>query len=585
MSVLLTCPECQKRLKVDNSVVGKKIKCPGCAAVFAAAVSAPQEEPPADDDEVPVASRRPSGPTSERKETIRTDPKPPPARPAEDDEEDDRPRRRAARKDRKDDEDDRPRPARRKRRREDEDEEDERRGRSAVARQKKVSGCAVTAMIVGSIGVLLVVGCAGAVYYFISRAGNEVAGQMTNLDAQAARQRAQKGGEPLPAGPGPAPAPGPGPGPAPPPARGPAGGGLTTSTATKPGPVLSPLPSPAAGSGLGVGAKPEAIGDLTVRPLILGVGQGPACLCWSKDGRAFYHLDGTGTVRRISFPEFKEEAALPTAKKCGWLSTSAQGVVLTVNDAQEMWLLDAQSLKPGARVPIATSKRVASSPALSHAYAADMSPEGGTLSVIDLKAGRVVKQFRNTDFINEGVNFDYPVATDDGKHLFTTGGFGPFYRFDLDGAAVKFGDASPGFLSGRFEGLCVSPDGKFVCAPSGGGNGAAAGESQPPPYSTAIFGDSNLKKPLLRLASGAYPMAVGFDTKSGLLYAQNFQNQLVLYDTEGIKLKEYNLAKGGGGSTRQFLVHPDGRKLLVMGEGGDAVKPAQLWYVELSAGK
>jgi hypothetical protein len=342
-------------------------------------------------------------------------------------------------------------------------------------------------------------------------------------------------------------------------------------------PVTPPDPKP---GGLGITVKAEAVGDLQVKALALGTGQGPACLCWSKDGKAFYHLDGAGTVRRVGYPDFKEEASLATGKKCGWLSVSAEGVVLTVTEAQEMWLLDAKSLKAVSQVPIAKAKRVASSPALSFAYVADMTPFGGTLSAIDLKAAKVVKQYTNTDFIKEGVNFDFPVMTRDGKSLFTTGGFGPIYRFEVDGAAVKFGDASPGILSGRFEGLSLSPDGKFVCAPSGGGNAATEGEEQPPPYTTAIFGGGNLKKPLLRLKSGAYPMAVGFDAKSGLLYAQDAGNQLILYNTDGIKLKEYQLAKEGG-STRQFLVHPDGRKLLVMGEGGGPVKPAQMWYVEL----
>ena len=50
-------------------------------------------------------------------------------------------------------------------------------------------------------------------------------------------------------------------------------------------------------------------------------------------------------MRRISLPDFKEDAALEAGKKCGWLSVSAEGVVLTANEAQEMWLLDGKSLK------------------------------------------------------------------------------------------------------------------------------------------------------------------------------------------------------------------------------------------------
>jgi tRNA A-37 threonylcarbamoyl transferase component Bud32/sugar lactone lactonase YvrE len=36
MSVRVTCPKCQKKLKIDENVLGRKIKCPTCNAVFAA---------------------------------------------------------------------------------------------------------------------------------------------------------------------------------------------------------------------------------------------------------------------------------------------------------------------------------------------------------------------------------------------------------------------------------------------------------------------------------------------------------------------------------------------------------------------
>jgi hypothetical protein len=179
-----------------------------------------------------------------------------------------------------------------------------------------------------------------------------------------------------------------------------------------------------------------------------------------------------------------------------------------------------------------------------------------------------------------GVNFEKAVVSQDGKLLFTTGGIEQVFRFRLEGAEVKFEEASPRIIQGRFEGLCVSPDGQFICAPCGGGNYQLEGEKRQP-YSTAIYFTSSFKAPLLRLASGAYPMAVGFDPKSGLLYAQNGQSQLIVFNADGTKLKEYTLGKGGMGSTRQFLVHTDGRKMLVLGEGGGDVKPAALWHVEL----
>jgi hypothetical protein len=114
----------------------------------------------------------------------------------------------------------------------------------------------------------------------------------------------------------------------PPPARGTSPRGAREASRARPKPAN--LPTKIAGG------PPKPLGDPVITPVPLGSGQGPACLCWSADGKAFYHLDGEGTVRRVSFPELKEEKALDTGKKCSWLSVSARGPLLTVTDAQEM---------------------------------------------------------------------------------------------------------------------------------------------------------------------------------------------------------------------------------------------------------
>jgi hypothetical protein len=348
-------------------------------------------------------------------------------------------------------------------------------------------------------------------------------------------------------------------------------------------PITGTKPDPKE-TGIATAGKPQAVGDLKVTPLTLGAGRGPACLCWSADGKAFYHLDGKGTVRRIGLPDFKEEAALPAGKQCAWLSLSSEGVVLTVTEAQEMWLLDPRTLKVTTKVPIARAKRVVSAPKLAFAYAAEVDFAGCSLTAIDLKAGKPVKQHGN-DIAPGGVGYDNPVVTQDGKYLFATGGAEQVYRFKLDGEEIKFEEASPRLLQGRFEGICLSPDGDYVCAPAGGGNYPLDGQPAAP-YCTYIYSTASFKKPALVLKQGAYPLAVGFDLRSGLLYAQGTGGNFLIFDAQtGIKLKEHNLAEGQGqpGGTRQFLAHPEGRKVLVLGEPAVENGTPPVWYVELPA--
>jgi S1-C subfamily serine protease len=329
---------------------------------------------------------------------------------------------------------------------------------------------------------------------------------------------------------------------------------------------------------------PTTVGGLTVKELSIGSGSGPVCLCWAPDGKSFYHLDGAGVVRRVEYGSFAEQATHETGEKCSWLSLSADGVVVTMPDEQELRLLDATTLKLIRKAPIAKAKRAVSSPASHFAYAAESEPGRSLLSVIDLKTGEILKQYRSGDFRKPLVGFDHAVLAPDGRRLFTTGGLENVCRFAVNGATIRYEDETPRIIQGRFVDLCLSPDGQFICAPCGGGNYNIEGEERGT-YLTYVYRADALKKSVVTLHQGAYPMAVGFDLKSGMIYSQNAGSQLIIFNSKGIKLKEHNLmGRNARGGVKQFLVHPDGRKLLVVPEDGRGGKDSKLWYVELGEG-
>src|ERR1700722_9802755 len=51
--VVVACTECGAKLKVAGTSLGKKMKCPKCAAVFVAVVEKPAEEPELFDEPAP----------------------------------------------------------------------------------------------------------------------------------------------------------------------------------------------------------------------------------------------------------------------------------------------------------------------------------------------------------------------------------------------------------------------------------------------------------------------------------------------------------------------------------------------------
>ena len=111
-SELVSCPECQRKLRVPTELVGKQVKCPTCGHTFTAdpATQAPPPPPPA---AVEPSRRAPARSAATRRTTD------------DEDEERSRRKRQRSRRDDDDDEDDDDRPRRRSRSRRDDDEDDD----------------------------------------------------------------------------------------------------------------------------------------------------------------------------------------------------------------------------------------------------------------------------------------------------------------------------------------------------------------------------------------------------------------------------------------------------------------------------
>src|SRR5262249_27082447 len=106
----------------------------------------------------------------------------------------------------------------------------------------------------------------------------------------------------------------------------------------------SPTPRPTTGTDLKVNFK-GSVKELPVKSPRLPKGRTPPCLCWAEDGKSFFSLDATYTVRRIALGTFQVEKQLEVVSPCTWLSPSAEGLLLTLDNTQEVWLLDAASLE------------------------------------------------------------------------------------------------------------------------------------------------------------------------------------------------------------------------------------------------
>jgi predicted Zn finger-like uncharacterized protein len=90
MSLTISCPACQRPLRVPESLLGKAVKCPGCSHRFTAAEQNEDEAPPPRASSSVRTSRRPSAPPLEEEEAAprrseRISDKPQPRRERDDD--------------------------------------------------------------------------------------------------------------------------------------------------------------------------------------------------------------------------------------------------------------------------------------------------------------------------------------------------------------------------------------------------------------------------------------------------------------------------------------------------------------------
>jgi hypothetical protein len=302
----------------------------------------------------------------------------------------------------------------------------------------------------------------------------------------------------------------------------------------------------------------KQIDDITATPLTIDAKGLLPCLAWADDkSSSFYALDGDGVLRLISFPDFKVLKKKDFERKMSWLSVSADGLVLSVPDKHEVWLVDGASWEVKKQLDVPHLQRAVSAPSSAVVVASAGDGPVASLYVLDFKAGKANAFTPPEDA--QLLAYNGPVMTPDGKHVLTQGVTGQICRFRVDNRKVKYDDQGEPVASGAAgAGLQVSPDSKFVCLPTGGGN---VGKN----YATFVFPVTDLKKPECSVESGAYPRAVGFDPAAGWIYAQNFEHPLLLFTLTGVKKKEYKIGTLGG-DVRQFLVHPAGNTVLILGE-------------------
>jgi hypothetical protein len=305
---------------------------------------------------------------------------------------------------------------------------------------------------------------------------------------------------------------------------------------------------------------------LRLTPLAVDAKGLQPCLMWADNtGSAFYALDGTqGTLHRFSGMDYQTKQTTDLHVKGTWLAPSAEGLVLTVADREEVRLLDPATFAVKRTIRIPKLKRAVSAASLSLAVAWTET-FGAELVVVDLRTESQTKVPGPKMLGNNGYGHEAVMAPD-GRSLYTNALSGSIVRWAVTGNTIALAERGQRLHAGPTYPITVSADSAYVAQPCGAGN-TEAGKS----YATVIL-TANLQRQCV-LDIGPYPGPLGFDVVNHLIDTETPGGKLTVFDLgSGVRKKEY--PKFGQGDARQYLVHPTGKRFVVL-------RRQALAYVEL----
>lgn len=309
---------------------------------------------------------------------------------------------------------------------------------------------------------------------------------------------------------------------------------------------------------------------------------------WSADGRSFFVLYNNGLLLRCAIDGFAEERRLEIGRTPGSMAMSGQGLLVTLPENKEVWLIDPNTLQVRQRFgvplrPAPAPATIATSPGLNFAYVAATVanspnyPQTHGVAVLSLAAKGPTRFY---DLPNTAL-----AVSPDGSSLFAVSMAKNHdnllrYELDRDTGDLELKETSLPYQhsAAQHRRIDISPDGKYVCV--SGGVGAPASLKRAHAANIVVYPTADLRKPAFFLENEILVQAVGFDpVDADGVFTQARDVPFAIYDgaghrTAGFRLKEI----GTDQSPQQFLVHRDGGKVVIR-------FPDRLCYAVIAAAK
>ncbi len=278
---------------------------------------------------------------------------------------------------------------------------------------------------------------------------------------------------------------------------------------------------------------------------------------WSQSGKQFYTVERDGFIRRISSEDLLQTHEIKI-EGVNSMTMTRKGLVITRPSQGDVILLEPTSLRPLKRyilpgVKGATGGALSDTVYLWFSYSGRDTPAGGYL--LNLETQDAFPQATR-------IMGNWFAMTPTGDFVLS-GDSSQLRRYGVGREELKLHQASTRIGSSP-RNIDLSPDGKYVALPSGGGNRTTSPSMRRMNYGTYIFEVDNLAKPVASIVSGPYPRTVSYDPRSEVFYAQASGTPLMVFSPEGTLVRRY----AGGGlriETDRIITSPQGGQMLLMG--------------------
>ncbi|MFO0808197.1 MAG: hypothetical protein U0746_06205, partial [Gemmataceae bacterium] len=287
-------------------------------------------------------------------------------------------------------------------------------------------------------------------------------------------------------------------------------------------------------------------------------------MCWAGDGKHFYVLSADNILYRISADGRKAVRSLDIAQPCEGLARCTAGLIVTLPDLEQVWLIDPVTLRVKVRKQLGGLHTAVTAPDLDFALALCGSRGVGTTRGVQAitRIDWPTEELTVLDVTNvplyAGFGLQTParsVLAPDGKALYGCNSDGRLAAFTVEPNKVILRESSGLTCSSDLVPLVLSPDGKHLAAPSSSGTNTT----------TAVVAATDLQTTLFEPNGRGQGRPAGFTSDSMRVFTHTVDSPLVEFDLTGKQVATHNIGPNRPAGTwgLAYAASPDGKLLLM----------------------